>query len=285
MRIKRTLGIALNAIGFASSGAFAAPPPSLTSGQVLTATINVANPKSLPIIKVAVSAPAGIATCSFLLTSPAGASYVLNGCAEPPGILSGSFEASAGPLFSGVLPTDPSGAAEIANQPSVYLQSGTYTLTAAQLTDWAGNSTSYDASQLAAIFGKPTIAVVNKGTPDYTPPTAVSAQIDTPIVDVSKPNATVKVTVKVTDNYSGVRVVGVSAMLPGVAGAEFSLSGIPAVPTTAGNIVAFDVLPSTTATGTYYITELYLVDAAGNYFIPTNASAIFGGKITFQVKK
>ncbi len=265
--------------------AFAASPPSLTSGQIITPTMNAGNPKSLPVLKVGISAPGGIEDCGFTLTSPAGVDYIFAGCFEPPGVLTGTFLAYAGPLFSGTSASGGAGSGfYVVNQPSTYLQGGTYTLTAAQITDYSGKTTNYTASQLAAIFSRTTLSVVNNGKPDYTPPVAVSVQINTPVVHVSKANAYAKVTVKVTDDHSGARLVSLTAVDPSVAGAGINLAGASGVPTTDGNITAFSVLPSNTPLGTYYILELFLEDAAGNTVGYSSGSSIFGGKITFQVK-
>jgi len=260
------------------------PPPSITGGEILTSILDVSKPNATIKLSVDISAPGQYKVCAFFLTSPAGTTYFVSGDIRPPGTTSGTVAAGTGDLLTGSDPPAP-GVSTMSDELNGYLQPGTYTLTAAEIADYAGNTTSYDASQIATLFNGNTITIVNHNPPDYTPPKIVSADILTRKISRSGSLPTIAIRMTATDDYSGVASLEAIAFT-GAPGGSVGPTATAAIPFTKGSLTTFMRIDPTLPTGTYVIEELYACDAAGNCTLdanPNDMQTIFNGKITFEV--
>jgi len=261
------------------------PPPSITGGKIITPTLDVSKPNAYIKLSVEISAQGQYALSSFGLTSPSGEIYTVLGEILPPGTTSGTVAAGTSSSLNGGRISGPGGPTTTLNEPVGYLQPGTYTITSAGIEDYAGNTTSYDASQIAALFNGNTITIVNPNTPDYTPPKIVSAAILTRKVSRSAPLPYVAIRMNATDDYSGVASLEAFA-ITGAPGGGVEPAATAAPPFTKGSLTTFMQVAPTLPTGTYLIDELYACDAAGNCLVdanPTDINAIFKGKTTFEI--
>ncbi len=176
----------------------AAVQPSITTGTVNSATVNVqvapAEPTLTYSFKTGVS---GFYAAQFQFDSPSGnqSFYVYD------------TERSSNTVGSHLV--RPSGDSKL------YAENGTYTLVFAGIADYAGHYTSYSSSaQIASIFQKSSFVLINNGQPDTTAPSIASGKIVTPTVSLSAVRPYFQATLGVSDTISGVAQVTVSISDP-----------------------------------------------------------------------
>jgi len=261
------------------------PPPSITGGKILTPALNVSKPRTYIKLSLNISAPGQYEASYVALKSPSGELFSVMGENLPPGTMGGTVMAGTSSLLLGVTLDGTSIQLGSTNLPAGYLQPGSYTLAGAQIMDYAGNTTTYNASQTAALFNGSSITVVNRNKPDYTPPTVVSARILTRKVSRTASQPYVVIQIEATDDYSGVRYLVLGA-LSASSGQTLSPAGLAAIPFAKGALAAFVQVSPKQAKGTYSITEIAACDAAGNCLLNENSADIntlFGGKTTFEI--
>jgi len=256
--------------------------PSITAGKILTPTVNFSKPRNYIRLSLNFSAPGQYAASYVALTSPSGELFSVAGQTLPPGTTSGSVLAGTSTRIDGEAPSGP-GTTVFAGDLPGYLQPGTYTLTEAEIMDYTGNTTKYDASQTAALFNGGSITVVNRNKPDYTPPTVVSAKILTRKVSRSAAQPYLVIQLDATDDNSGVSSIEIGALS---GSSSESLANVAAIPFTNGRLAALAQVDPGQATGIYTITAISACDAAGNCLLNENVAdikAIFGGTMTFEI--
>ncbi len=237
--------------------------PTLIAGSIVSPSINVTVPIAAPVIQFTFRAPSLWDEVMFEFTSPHGRVLDLYYAPQYPSGRKGTatFQDIHGAL-------------------GLYAEPGAWTLTYAIITASYGPfavSTSYDQSQLAAIFANPTLTVVNPGEPDITPPTVSSGKILTPVVHVLKPNAYFSAQLNVADDVSGVNAVYLYVAQK-QSGMKLSPQpGLPA-PILKGSAEVSLQFNSLSLQGPYSILGYGAQDVAGNMFLDETDSDI---KTTF----
>jgi hypothetical protein len=146
-------------------------------------------------------------------------------------------------------------------------------MTSAEILDYAYNYTAYSQAQLAGIFAKPYITVVNNGPVDITPPVVTAGQVLTPTVSLSSPDPTFEATLTGSDDISGVDQAFVIVQPPGGSFGQVNQVPVP-VPSLSGTYTAYSSIFSGQPTGTWSITGYELCDIAGNCYADTNAADV-----------
>ena len=250
-------------------GEDAGAPPTITAGEVLSASVNV---------QVAPAAP----TFQYSFTTGVyGFNYAYFEFAGPNGNQTYfSFDQGfEGNTHGTHVVRDPG-----CGTYCFYYEPGTYTLIDAYIVDYAGNGTYYEGSQLASIFTKTSFTLINNGKPDITAPTIVSGKILTPTVSLSATRPYFEAQLAVSDDVSGVDYADLVVTDPN--GDVYYVNGNPSSPITkTANMQVFFDFSDTTPTGTYTITEAFIQDVAGNAVSVTSASQIQSlfGTTTFTV--
>jgi hypothetical protein len=145
--------------------------------------------------------------------------------------------------------------------------------------------TSYSGTTLAALFGRVTITIANPNPYDIAPPVAVSANLQTPTLSLSK-DQPLRIAMAAKDNLSGIAYAFVCASTPSVFQQICANFGPATSIITAKRLELSGSLPTSTVTGAYTIDNVYLSDVAGNTdYITDNAaiSKLFKGNITITV--
>jgi hypothetical protein len=192
------------------------------------------------------------------------------------------------------------GAAPFSEPPFLkFAEPGTWTIYSLSASDAAGNSVSYNESQLGSIGGYHKFQVSNSGGYDIVPPTLASGTIQTPIVRLSKepkgmPAGTppfVNARISMTDSGNGIvsgsyvgRLMfclsGSGSCLPGATN-TFTMSGISnRAGLAASTLTVGSQLAKNQLLGNYLIHSLEMVDAAGSH--RTLVSSDFGGGTDFH---
>ncbi|MFO1337093.1 MAG: hypothetical protein U1F53_02480 [Burkholderiaceae bacterium] len=180
-----------------------------------------------------------------------------------------------------------------------FAEPGTWKVYSLTTTDAAGNTRSYDESQLGSLPGVHTFQVTNGGGYDIVPPTLASGTIQTPTVRLSKePKGTpvgtppfVSAQVSMTDAGNGVVsgnyigrlmfcAAGSGSCQPGATN-TFTMSGVSNRTGLAANSLAVGTqLVTNQMLGNYLIHSLEMVDVAGSH--RTLLSTDFGGATNFH---
>jgi len=250
-------------------GEDAGGPPTITAGEVLSASVNVQVAPAAPTLQYSFTTGiSGFSYAGFEFAGPNGNQTYLS--------YDQGFEGNTHGTHVVRYPN--------CGTSCFYYEPGTYTLTYAYIVDNAGNETDYEGSQLASIFTKTSFTLINKGKPDITAPTIVSGKILTPTVSLSATRPYFEAQLAVSDDISGVDVADL--VVTGPNGDEYYVYSYPSSPITkTANMQVFLDFSFAPPTGTYTITEAYIYDVAGNSEFVTSASQIQSlfGTTTFTV--
>ena len=145
-----------------------------------------------------------------------------------------------------------------------YSEKGTWRIDTVYLYDEVGNNRDYWSGELAAL-GLPTSFEVVSSQQDITPPELVEITIEPFEMDTSAGVATITITVKATDDLSGIRSVGYflerpSGMKENSGRSLRWVSGSSNDGTYVGRLT----LPQYSEKGTWRIDTVYLYDEVGN---------------------
>jgi hypothetical protein len=248
--------------------------PEITSGKILTPSINVAIPPAAPEVMVHISSPANSVT--FTWTGPSG--QTLNSW-----FVGGNW---GGPtLFQAYNAATPSTGFQLAF--NLFTQPGGWTLSSVQVCSMTVQCSYYSGQPLKALFGDLSLHIANSGIYDITPPVVVGANLKTPVISLAtNPNLTIEL--KATDDVSGVYSVFVQANTPGtffpISVSSPQLSYIPK----SKLFTMTTPLQPGTAIGTYTISTIFVQDFAGNITDitdPERISKVFGGQTQIKVTK
>ncbi len=251
--------------------------PSISSGTILTPTIDVTKAPGAPAVELTLHA------------GTVGAQYVTLGIESPTGMH--SYQNSGGIQIS-AYPREPAkqtlklqlGYPFGSGGSSLYTAPGAWQLYTLMIYSNDGTVITYTGQALAALFPSLVVNVQNSGTPDTTPPSIGKGTILTPSVSASSTSPYFAFRLPVHDNLSGVSYVNANVVNEaGNSGfATQSNIGLPVVST---NVVSYAMLPADTAPGTYTITNVFACDAAANCNVlntPAEIEAALGAT-SFQV--
>ncbi len=247
--------------------------PVITSGKILTPTINVQNAPATP--KTQIQFKTFSADLAYV--------YVLYCSAESTQLFEIDYATADGAPVGDSTPLTiepPRNAFNLFSAP------GAWTLYSIIIIDQAGNETAYDLQQISTIFPSTTINIVNAGTPDVTPPVILSGKILTPTVKLSGQHPAFGISLTISDDISGVGYANVYVSGPN--NLYQSPSSVP-VAIKHGVVTAWDYLgPSSGAVpGTYRVETIQICDVAGNCVNrsdPSYLQSLFG-TTTFSVKE
>ena len=229
--------------------------PSITSGKILTASVDVTKPPGVPAIQLTLdSGTAGVYGGTATLLSPDGNHLVFAQIFVPDYPPAPTHYA-----FSTLLQSS-----FISGSLGLYAQPGTWTIQSIDLGSGDGHFISYGNAQLAALFHAPAaFTVINPNPVDTKPPAIGNGTILTPTVSLSAPHPFALIRLPVADNLSGVANVSI-LFNPSNVGFGLSISAAPGVPLKRGVLTADYELPATLATGTYTIISVIVCGAAAN---------------------
>ena len=145
----------------------------------------------------------------------------------------------------------------------VSTQAGVYTVTTLDVTDTAGNTTTYTTAQLAALGYSTTVTV---GGNDTTAPQLSSLAFPA-TVDVRTAAKAVTFAASATDSQTGIGDVTIhfdKSFSGGTGRGTIDIAGTTADPWTDGSSSLTTTLPTTTPPGVYTITDVVVTDGAGN---------------------
>jgi hypothetical protein len=245
--------------------------PTIVSGAIVSQTINVTVPPATPEVKIKYKSPGLLSFIELEFVSPAG-NYLYS-------------------FYDAPVPKSKSGTVTyeyLFQSLSLWAQSGTWTLSSAEIVDAAGNYTLYDASQLGALFPSLNVTVVNPGQVDYTPPTISAGTILTPTVKASAAYPYFEAQLSMTDDVSGVAYPLVFISPPN---GDYSESYDTALPLPELSVMALSATPldafGPIQTGLWSIMGFGGCDLAENCTYDFNASDVqtLFGTTTFKVTK
>lgn len=251
--------------------------PQITAGKVLTPKLNAAKQPAAPEYSVTFkTGPAGLSFISAYFDSPGGTQS-----------LEVSYSTSSNPLpvTSGTLKIRQPGNSYGEGMFNPYSIPGSWVLEYLYIYDRASHQTSYDQTQIAALFPSATIALTNNGKPDGVAPVISAGKILTPTVKLSSTYPYFRTQLTVSDNLSGVNSVAVWVRAPG---SSDIMSGYnqPPAPLKSGKVGVANTLGASPKTGTWTIAEVDVCDVARNCLYDSSASDIQGlfGTTTFKVR-
>ncbi|MGH2973608.1 MAG: calcium-binding protein [Solirubrobacterales bacterium] len=159
---------------------------------------------------------------------------------------------------------------------------GTYTVISVTLTDRAGNTKRYLASDLQAAGFDTTVEQV--GPDDHTAPTLTDFSLSPAALDTSTGSAQINFTVTASDDYSGVAFASVNYARPtGNPQISAPVRYLQSGTELAGTWAESSTLRQYSSKGTYTIKDVYVYDHAGNYTRYKTADlAAAGYPTTFQ---
>jgi hypothetical protein len=243
--------------------------PAITGGTILSSSLTVGVAGSVPKVDIGFrTGPSGLAGLTLVFTSPSGTES-LDVNYSPQGLVTHNkitFEQPGSPPY--------------------YAQPGKWQMQAAYIADYAGNFVSYTQDQLAALFPKPYLTIVNNGPVDITPPTVTSGQILTPTVRMSSAAPVFEATLTGSDDVSGLYAPFVGIEAPGGSYSQVDQVLMP-FPLAQGTATAYSSLFPGQPTGKWAITFYAFCDVVGNCFTdysPADIQTLFG-TTTFHVIK
>ncbi len=246
------------------------PPPSITSGSIGRAVVDVQKLPDSPSVTVRFkTAYPGLNFLECYFTSPSGQQGVLASYVSYTGPTSGQYTLEYPELLG------------------TYAEAGTYTMQFAAIADRAGNYIRYSGSHLTAIFNTITFTVKNIHSDD-TVPNVSAGEIITPSVSLASKRPILLADLTVSDTISGAYFAYIGFVDPN--GNEYMAFGELPRPitgkTTLHTGIDFSQYSNIT-TGTWSIAEVLVEDFAGNTYHTSDAatvSALFG-MTTFNVTK
>jgi hypothetical protein len=222
-------------------------PPTITGGSVTASTITVGTAGQYPSLSVAYSADTpGLSYVSVTFLSPSGETAY-------GGSYSTWYYTQTGTVsFAIVTPL------------GLYAQPGNWSLASATLVDNAGNSTTYTASQLQALFTNLSFTVVNTGPSAKAPPKIKSGALLNDTVSLSAKFPVLAANITASDKDGpGIYQAYVLIQPPGQTYSYYSF--LPnALPMARGKVHANNVFASYSPTGTYAIVGFGVCDYANN---------------------
>lgn len=237
-------------------------PPTLTGGSVTASTITVGTAGEFPSLSVSYSTDTpGLNFVSAEFVSPNGKTVYGGGYATPYYTQSGTVS------FAIVTPL------------SLYASPGQWSLASVMLIDNAGNSATYTARQLKALFTGLTFTVVNDGPVAKAAPKILGGQLlnDTVSLSASFPVLAATITAK---DQSGPGIYQAYVIISPPGGSYSYYSFLPnARPVKGGKIKANNVFGPSSPTGTWSIVGYGVCDYASNCSGSQNDSdvvALFG---------
>jgi len=264
-------------LGIGLAGVFllaaAAPTtPRITAGQIVSTSVDVTQPLAAPKVKLQIRGTAN--AVSFIWIGPSGEAFYQT-------FSYGSWKGAID--FQGYSPSVQS--AFSAQAFNLYTEAGTWTLDQVSVCAGFVNCSTYSGTSLNALFGSLAIQVANPNPADIEPPKASRAIIETPTVSIAN-NPNLQINIRVSDNISGIYAVGIGATTPGVA-QQISVGNNAISSITLDAVFPLKTTIAVgTATGTYTISSVYLIDLAGNsrYISDTaTISKLFDGKTSFVI--
>jgi hypothetical protein len=242
--------------------------PTITGGSVTASTITVGNAGEYPALAVDYKTDrTGADYISVEFASPNGKTFYGGGYGIAYHTVTGTVS------FAIVAPVN------------LYASPGTWSLAGATIYDNAGNSTTYTASQLAALFTATNFTVVNSGAAAPAPPAIVSGKLLNNTVSVSAKFPLLAATITAKDGYGpGIYEAYLIVSPPG--GAYSFYSVLPnARPVRSGVIKANNLFGPYSQTGTWSIVGYGVCDYAFNCSGSTADSDIVAllGTDTFTV--
>jgi hypothetical protein len=250
--------------------------PQITSGKILTPTLNVEKAPAAPELSVTfTTGSAGVGGIDAVFVS-----------ASTSQILYSNYNPTSWPTQGTVAFLTPTGSylgLYSGGALGLYAAPGTWSLLELSISDRAGNYIVYTQSQLAAIFPSLTITVTNPLKPDTTAPVVSAGKILTPVVHLSSANKDFAVNLTVSDDLSGVFQKCVYVTSPSNAG-PFCDKSFTASPVVNGSVNAYFDLAGM-AKGTWTISGYFVCDVAGNCKQDLNATDVKNlfGTTTFTV--
>ncbi len=243
-------------------------PPTITGGAVTASTITIGTAGQYPSLSL-----------SYQTDTP-GLSFVSVEFASPNGQT----------VFSGAYPTDYYTQAGTLNFATVqglnlYSAPGQWSLVSATIFDNAGNSKTYSASQLKALFTNLSFTIVNTGAVDEKPPTILSGQLVNDTVSLSAPLPTLAAKILAKDNNGpGMYIAYVQISPPGGGYSFYDLVPYPE-PVDRGRLKANNLFDQFSPTGTWSIVAYGVCDYAGYCSGSSNESDVISlfGTDTFTV--
>lgn len=225
--------------------------PAITSGTVTTDTITIGDPAGYPALTFGFRTDTpGLNSAIFEFASPDGREIYTALYVQGPYATKGTASFASTSLMPATL--------------GLYSPPGTWTLQSATLYDWAGNSTTYSAAQLAQLFTKPSFNVVNKGQVDDTPPKILRGRILTQTVSRSAAFPLFKSTITATDAVSGLYQALVFISPPGSGGSSIAQQSPMTTPKHTAVVDANTLLSSSYPVGVWKILAYSVCDFAGN---------------------
>lgn len=254
--------------------------PSIVSGRILTSSIDTIHAPASPKISVRFDASAGLSSIGATFQSDSTGQTLLSsydvGFGVPP-LTSGKIMIEE--PFAGI--TSDMGRGGL----GLYAAPGTWTLVSLAIIDSSGTKTTYDQTQIPALFPSgSTIKVKNPASPDTKAPLVTAGKILTPTVHLSSTPASFGARMTVSDDISGVELPCVFVQPPG-ATAPFCAPIVLPAPVLSGTVESWTFIGGLGQTGTGTITGYEVCDVAGNCLVDSNASdvkALFG-TTTFTV--
>lgn len=248
--------------------------PALMKGIIAGGKIDVLKPPASPAVVVDVTGAVGSIVLTW--TGPSGeplvSSFSLSSLAHKTGKISVQAYGSPFPVQGTPF--------------SLYSEAGTWTLASVTLCGAAqGPCASYSAPELAGLFNRTTVQVINAGHPDIAPPQASSATIKTPAISISN-NPGVLIDLKATDNLSGVGAARVGFAEQGGTASFVAQASPPTLLQLQYVLPVRCTVSNTTPPGDYTVSYVQLYDAAGNVTNVTDAAAIaslFNNRIKITV--
>ena len=236
--------------------------PTITGGSVTASTITVGQAGQYPALSIAYKTDTpGVNFLSVEFASPNGKTTYSGGY----GIY---YHSDKGTVSFAIV-----------NPVSLYASPGAWSLASATIYDNAGNSTTYTASQLAALFTGTSFTVVNNGPTAPAPPSIVSGKLLNTTVSVSTKFPVLAATITAKDGYGpGIYEAYVIISPPG--GGYSFYSVLPnAKPVRAGMIKANNVFGPYSPTGSWTIVGFgvcdYAFDCSGST-ADSDVVALFG---------
>ena len=262
---RRVALLALILVSGTISAAMAQPTVTVTSGKIVSTTVDVTRTTGSLAFTLHIKGPANGIYLS--LQGPSGE------------VVPQSF----GGTYNGAVSFQ---AAGTNNAFSLYSEPGLWTILSLQACQTNLGCHYYAGSELQALFPSVTFTLANPNVPDFTPPVALHGDVKTPTVSISN-GPVPELTLRATDNVSGLAAAYVCASNVGnTANICFSLSAPPR-PITNGvfTVVGFPLQPNT-PTGVYTVASINLVDFANNNVQIYDAGVIaklFGNKASITV--
>ena len=251
--------------------------PAITAGKLITTQLNVGDPPAAPIVSISYSTgAAGLCSINMSFSSATSAQSLSVYYSTP---------YKAPPQTQGTVKIQQVGWAFGTGAFNPYSAAGNWHLTAASISDCAGNYATYDSAHLAPLFNTLKLKLINNRKPDTAAPVVTAGTILTPKVSLSSASPTFRAQLAVSDNVSGLSYILITVCPPSGSGGSCWVSNThPPMPLRSGNAKSYTYIGSA-ITGQWTIQQFGVCDIASNCIYDTNSAdivALFGTN-TFKV--